>query len=195
MSKDAKELLRQTALARRDALSPEWRAQASQTLAGLGRKALPLPQGAVVAGFLPIRSEIDPRPLMEALQAEGATLALPAILDHETIVFRQYDPKMTLVEMGFKTQGPGPEAAEVLPDVILMPLAGFDPSGNRLGYGGGFYDRAIAKMAKQGHHPRLIGLAFSIQALPSIPAEPHDCPIEAILTEESFTALGPVAQI
>lgn len=193
MFKDAKQTLRQTVLARRDGLTPEWRAQASQALARHGQAALDLSAGMVVAGFLPIRSEVDPRPLMAGLHTQGARLCLPAILDRETIVFRQYHPDMKLVEMALKTQGPGPEAPELLPDVILLPLAGFDAMGNRLGYGAGFYDRAIAKMAAQGHHPRLIGLAFAIQSLPQIPAEPHDRPIEAILTEDGLTPLGPLA--
>lgn len=159
-------------------------------VAGHGTAALTVTKGAVVAGFLPIRSEVDPRPLMLALAKEGATLALPAILDAETIVFRQWDPSAPLIDMAMKTQGPGPEWPELTPDIILMPLAGFDAKGNRLGYGGGFYDRAIARMALAGRQPKLIGIAFQTQALPAIPAEAHDRPIDAILTEEGFTPLG-----
>lgn len=189
MSAEQKQLIRQDCLAKRDALDPVWRASASAGLAD-HVAVLAIPSGSVVAGFLPIRSEIDPRPLLRALEAQDVRLCLPAILDSETIVFRAWTSDAPLVEMGFKTMGPGADAEELDPHVLLMPLAGFDQSGNRLGYGGGFYDRALARMAARGLQPRLIGMAFASQEVAHVPAEGHDLPIAEILTEKGLRQLG-----
>lgn len=193
MSAAEKQLIRQDCLAKRDALDPAWRAAASDSLAGYAAD-LAIKSGSVIAGFLPIRSEINPRPLLRALEAQGLQLSLPAILDAETIVFRAWASDAPLVEMGFKTMGPAADAAELDPQVVLMPLAGFDAAGNRLGYGGGFYDRALARMAARGLQPRLIGMAFSVQEVAHIPAERHDLPIAEILTEKGLRQLGEAAK-
>ena len=100
-----KDELRQAALARRDALSPQWRAEASIEAARNGAGAIALEAGAVVAGFLPIRSEIDPTPLMQRLAQGGARLCLPCIVDAETIVFRAWRPGDPLQDMKLATRG------------------------------------------------------------------------------------------
>lgn len=181
-----KDEVRQAALARRDALSPEWRATASVDVALAGMDAIKIEPGAIVAGFLSIRTEIDPMPLMHELVTKGASLCLPSIVDPQTIVFRAWKPGDPLRDMLLTTRGPLDTAEEVNPDIILMPLSAFDPRGNRLGYGGGFYDRAIARLLASGRKPRLIGLAFSCQEVEHIDAEAHDIPISAILTEKGF---------
>ena len=182
VAKDIKDRLRRAALGRRDALDPAFRAQVSARLAEAAG-ALGLAPGSVVSGFWPIRSEIDLRPLMAALAARGARLALPAILDRATIVFREYVPGMPLVDMGFSTKGPGAEAAVLDPDAMLVPLAAFDAAGNRIGYGAGHYDRAIARLHQRGLRPRLIGAAFDCQQVDAVPAEAHDAPLGEILSE------------
>lgn len=184
-----KDELRRAALSRRDALSPEWRAAASLDAARMGADAIAVQSGAVVAGFLPIRSEIDPTPLMQGLARRGANLCLPSIVDAETIVFRAWKPGDALREMALATRGPVDSAEEVSPDIILMPLAAFDAGGNRLGYGGGFYDRALARLSGRGLAPRLIGLAFACQEVERSPAETHDVPITEILTENGLRVL------
>lgn len=185
-----KKELREQALGRRDALDPAWRAQAAQTLAGWADKLAPLP-GAAVAGFWPMRSEMDVRPLMEALAERGARLCLPAILDKTTIVFRAFMRDAQLVDMGFGTQGPDAEAAVLDPDLMLVPLAAFDGRGHRIGYGAGYYDRAIARLAEQGRKPRLIGIAFDCQEVERVPDEDHDMAIAEILTESGLRRLAP----
>lgn len=182
VAKDIKDRLRRAALGRRDALDPAFRAEVSARLAEAAG-ALGLAPGSVVSGFWPIRSEIDLRPLMAALAARGARLALPAILDRATIVFREYVPGMPLVDMGFGTRGPGAEAAVLDPDAMLVPLAAFDAAGNRIGYGAGHYDRAIARLHQKGLRPRLIGAAFDCQQVDAVPAEAHDAPLGEILSE------------
>jgi len=182
---DLKRILRKEALARRDALDPQWRIEASLEIARAAR-LIDIAPGMVVSGFWPMRSEVDVRPLMYALREKGARLALPAILDKETIVFRELVRGAELVDMGFGTFGPGPEAEVLEPDLMLMPLAAFDADGNRIGYGGGYYDRAIARLHAVDRHPRLIGIAFDCQRVEKAPAEVHDVALTEILTESGL---------
>src|SRR5690606_1978167 len=127
--KELKKQLRAQALARRDALDPGWRIEASLEMA-LAADDLAIEPGTVVSGFWPMRSEVDVRPLMFALMQRGARLCLPAILDRTTIVFRELVRGAPMVEMGFGTFGPGEDAAQLDPTVMLMPLAAFDAEGN-----------------------------------------------------------------
>jgi len=190
--KDLKKHLRMEALGRRDALDPAWRIEASLAVAQHA-PAIDLGHGPVVSGFLPIRSEIDLRPLMAALADRGARLCLPVVLDRETIVFRELVRGADMVATGFGTSGPGPDAAVLDPDVMLVPLAAFDRRGHRLGYGAGHYDRAIARLHAAGRRPHLVGIAFDCQEVERVPDEPHDVVLSAMLTESglrNFAAAG-----
>lgn len=182
----AKARLRGERLAARNALPADARIEKSLLIAEHGRASITVEPGAVVSGFLPIRSEADIRPLLSALRSAGARIAVPVILDKETIVFRELVAGAELVPMGFGTCGPGPEAAVLDPDVMLIPLSVYDAHGQRIGYGGGYYDRAIARLHRKGRHPALIGIAFDCQEVASVPAEPHDVRLDAILTESGF---------
>ncbi|WP_337270337.1 5-formyltetrahydrofolate cyclo-ligase [Oryzifoliimicrobium ureilyticus] len=185
-AKTIKAALRAERLALRDALSPKEREAKSLAMADHGTDAIALDPGIVVSGFLPIRSEADLRPLMEKLQRKGARLCVPAILDRQTIVFRELAPDAALVPTGFGTVGPGPDAAILDPDIMLVPLSAFDSKGHRIGYGAGHYDRAIARLHEKGKKPSLIGIAFDCQEVAQVPAEPHDVSLDAILTESGF---------
>ncbi|MCK9550185.1 5-formyltetrahydrofolate cyclo-ligase [Aquamicrobium sp.] len=181
--KEQKNSVRREALARRDALDQTWRIEMSLRIAELGAPGIDIEPGTVVAGFLPIRSEIDLRPLMTALREKGARICVPVVLDKQTIVFRELDRRAELIDSGFGTVGPGPDAAVLDPSVMLMPLAAFDQRGHRLGYGAGYYDRAIARMHERGLKPRLIGTAFECQKVERVPEENHDVALDEILTE------------
>ncbi len=190
--KDLKKHLRMEALARRDALDPGWRIEAALAVAEQAA-AIDLGHGPVVSGFLPIRSELDLRPLMAALADRGARLCLPVVLDRETIVFRELVRGAEMVATGFGTSGPGPETAVLDPDIMLVPLAAFDGRGHRLGYGAGHYDRAIARLHGAGRRPHLVGVAFDCQEVERVPDEPHDVMLSAMLTESglrNFAAAG-----
>jgi 5-formyltetrahydrofolate cyclo-ligase len=180
-----KKELRAQALVRRDALDPVWRVEASLTIADAA-DAVGIEPGAVVSGFWPMRSEVDVRPLMAALRDRGARLCLPAILDRTTIVFRELVRGAPLVGMGFGTMGPDEDAEALDPDVMLMPLAAFDRRGHRIGYGGGYYDRAIERLHARGRRPRLIGIAFDCQEVERVPDEDHDIHLHEILTESGL---------
>lgn len=183
--KDLKKSLRAEALSRRDALDPQWRIEASLDMA-LAADDLAIEPGTVVSGFWPMRSEVDVRPLMFALMQRGARLCLPAILDRTTIVFRELIRGAPMVEMGFGTFGPGEDSAQLDPMVMLMPLAAFDAQGNRIGYGAGYYDRAIGLLRQKGVEPRLVGVAWDCQRVETAPAEVHDMPLDEILTESGL---------
>ncbi|BCH30435.1 5-formyltetrahydrofolate cyclo-ligase [Mesorhizobium sp. L-8-10] len=188
-----KRALRQEALARRDALDPSWRIEAALRMADAARDRIAFEHGSIVSGFWPMRSEVDVRPMMFALREKGARLALPAILDKTTIVFRELTREGRLVDMGFGTFGPGEEAEVLDPSIMLVPLAAFDRRGHRIGYGAGYYDRAIARLQANGHAQRLIGIAFDCQEVANVPDEPHDVVIGEILTESglrSFAGAG-----
>jgi 5-formyltetrahydrofolate cyclo-ligase len=188
---ELKKHLRKEALGRRDALDAFWRVEAALEMAETARDHLAVEPGQIVSGFWPMRSEVDVRPLMFALREQGARLCLPAILDKTTIVFRELVRGAPMVEMGFGTVGPHEEAEELDPAVMLVPLAAFDGRGHRIGYGAGYYDRAIAKLIDKGQPPRLIGIAFDCQEVGLVPDEPHDVVISEILTESGLRRFAP----
>ena len=178
--------LRSERLAARDAIPAELRLECSLRMAELAGDHFRIEPGTIVSGFFPIRSEADIRPLMARLKARGARLCLPVVMDKETIVFRELVAGAELVDTGFGTRGPGPEAAVLDPDLLLVPLSAFDAQGNRIGYGAGHYDRAIARLREKGRHPRLIGIAFDCQEVAEVPYEAHDVRLEAVLTESGL---------
>ena len=183
--KSLKKQIRIAALARRDALPAEFRIEASLGMAQAAG-VLECAPGSVVSGFWPMRSEADMRPLMFALRGLGARLALPAILDKTTIVFRELVRGADLVDMGFGTVGPGPEADMLDPWLMLVPLAAFDRRGRRIGYGAGYYDRAIARLIEKGMRPKLVGIAFGCQEVEAVPDEIHDVRLDQVLTENGL---------
>ncbi|PZO73664.1 MAG: 5-formyltetrahydrofolate cyclo-ligase [Mesorhizobium amorphae] len=188
--KDQKKLLRAQALGRRDALDAGWRSEASRGMAQAARDAFAVEPGTVVSGFWPMRSEVDVRPVMAALAERGARLCLPAILDKTTIVFREMVAGADMVDMGFGTWGPGPEAEVLDPALMLVPLAAFDGRGHRIGYGAGYYDRAIARLSARGVPPRLVGIAFDCQEVERVPDEAHDVALPALLSESGLRLFG-----
>ncbi|MFT4320626.1 5-formyltetrahydrofolate cyclo-ligase [Bartonella bacilliformis] len=140
----------------------------------------------IIAGYWPIRSELDPNLFLEYVVSHGGRLALPAIIDDETMVFRAYSPHTPLESMRFHTMGPEASSAVVTPTFILVPLLAFDRQYNRLGYGKGYYDRAIAALKAEGHCIDLFGLGFSCQEVESIPNTKHDLVLQGIFTEKGF---------
>jgi 5-formyltetrahydrofolate cyclo-ligase len=181
-SRETKRLLREEALARRDALPLELRIDRAWLMAGYAAE-IDFTPGIIISGFLPIRSEIDARPMMSELRKMGAQLCLPAVISKTEIIFRKFDRQGELVPAGFGTLAPPKDAAILDPAIMLVPFSAFDARGHRIGYGAGHYDRAIAKLIEKGMNPRLIGLGFECQRVDLVPDEPHDAPLEAIITE------------
>jgi 5-formyltetrahydrofolate cyclo-ligase len=140
-------------------------------------------EGRIIAGYMPIRTEIDPRPAMTALHADGARICVPVIAGAgQPLDFREWAPDCELVEGPFRAMIPA-EGDWLSPDTLIVPLVGFDAALNRLGYGGGFYDRTLARLRSAGR-AEAIGYAFSAQELPALPVEPTDQPLDALVTEQ-----------
>ena len=185
-SQHLKTQLRSASLARRDALPADLRIEKALDATLYGAKHIEFDADTIISGFFPIRSEIDPRPLMDEFRKLGARLCLPVVMDKTTIVFRELVRGAELVDTGFGTRGPGEEAEVLDPSLLIMPLSVFDHYGGRIGYGAGHYDRAIAKILDKGIRPRLIGMAFDCQHEERVPVEPHDQPLNAMLTESGY---------
>ncbi|WOH82696.1 5-formyltetrahydrofolate cyclo-ligase [Bradyrhizobium sp. BEA-2-5] len=174
--------LRALALAKRDALSDEQRATAAEALAKRGAP-FEIARGMIVSGYAPIRSELDPAPLMRKLAEQGAKLALPCVTARgQSLIFRIFHPNDRLMLGPLGIPEPSPAAAEVHPDVMLVPLAAFDKLGHRIGYGAGYYDYTFAHLRK-AKHVIGVGLAFAAQETKAIPALSHDVPLDFVLTE------------
>ena len=178
----SKKDLRTSALAKRDALSSKRRAAAAEAVA---KRGLPfaIARSTVVSGYSPIRSEIDPVPLMRTLAAGGARLALPAVMARgKSLAFRAWSPDDRLMLGPLGILEPSPAAAEVIPDIMLVPLAAFDRLGHRIGYGAGHYDYTLAHLRKI-KPVTAIGLAFAAQQIEAVPALQHDEALDYVLTE------------
>jgi 5-formyltetrahydrofolate cyclo-ligase len=133
--------------------------------------------------YWPFKGEYDVRSIARRLHARGARLALPVVVEkNKPLVFRDWSPGARLVPGVWGI--PFPADGEVVePDALLVPLVGFDEDGFRLGYGGGYYDRTLASLRRK---PLTIGIGFELAALPTIHPQPHDIPMDAIVTEERF---------
>ena len=145
--------------------------------------AVDLPAGVTVSAYWPLDEEFDPRPLFTALHRRGHPIGLPVILGKgQPLLFRRWEPTMELVRGAFRVMTPPPTAPEIVPQVLLVPLLAYDRAGYRLGYGGGFYDRTIAKLRNAGEAVA-VGVTFAMLEVPSVPRDETDQPLDWIVTE------------
>ena len=183
--------LRRQAAARRDALPAESRQAAAEAIA-----ARPFPlaiaPGAIVSGFMPLKSEINPLPLMRKLAGQGARLALPAIVGRgKPLIMREWAAGEALTAGVWGIREPTAEAPAVDPDIVLVPLLAFDRAGHRIGYGAGYYDLTIAQLRARKAIVAA-GVAFAAQEVPRVPATPRDARLDLVLTEREVIDLrGP----
>jgi 5-formyltetrahydrofolate cyclo-ligase len=177
-----KAALRQQALARRDALPAAERAQAAESIAA---RAFPLAvaPSAIVAGFMPMKSEINPLPLMRKLAAAGARLALPVVAGKgQPLIMRAWGFGEPLASGVWGIREPPAAAPVVAPDILIVPLLAFDRAGQRIGYGAGYYDMTIAALRAE-KEVLAVGLAFAAQEIAAVPATERDAPLDLVLTE------------
>ncbi|RID90094.1 5-formyltetrahydrofolate cyclo-ligase [Gemmobacter lutimaris] len=140
-----------------------------------------LSAGAVFSAYWPIKGEPDLRPLMQDLHREGIRIALPVVETRfAPLVFRQWTPDTAMVRGDWNIPVPPAENARLLPDVALAPLVGWDEAGYRLGYGGGYFDRTLAALHPS---PLVIGVGLQSARLATIHPQPHDIPLDLIVTE------------
>jgi 5-formyltetrahydrofolate cyclo-ligase len=145
-----------------------------------------VPPAAVVSGYWPLAGELDPRPCLRRLGARGHPLALPRMQGQgQPLAFHswRWDDPLTLGRFG--VMEPDPAQPLVTPDVLLVPLLGFDRHGRRLGYGRGYYDRTLRALRESGAAPLAIGLAFALQEIGEVPVGPADQPLDAVVTERA----------
>jgi len=172
--------------AERQALSVEARVAVGAALSGYLRDLLADRFGdmrdRVFSAYWPIKGEPDLRPLIADLHATGARIALPMVeVKQAPLVFRRWTPQTRMVRGDWNIPVPPPEEEIVTPEVTLAPLVGWDRDGYRLGYGGGYFDRTLAHFSPR---PFVIGIGLQAAELATIYPQPHDLPLDAIITEE-----------
>jgi 5-formyltetrahydrofolate cyclo-ligase len=183
-----KSALRAEILARRDAL-PTAERKAAADMVAVRSFPIPVPAGAIVSGFFPMKSEINPLPLMRKLADAGAQLALPVIAGRgKPLTMRAWHFGAPLETGQWGIREPTADAAEVAPDVVIVPIACFDRSGHRIGYGAGYYDMTIH--ALRVRKPVIaVGIAFAVQEIPQVPATDRDERLDLVLTEREVIDL------
>jgi 5-formyltetrahydrofolate cyclo-ligase len=185
ISPDLKAELRRTAMAQRDALPPAERMAAAQAIADRGLP-VDLKPGVIVSGFSPLKSEISPLPLLRRLADAGAGLALPVVVGRgQPLVMRAWSFGAPLDAGVWGIRQPPADAAEVFPDILIVPLLAFDRRGHRIGYGAGYYDMTIGRL--RAMKPiTAIGIAFAAQEIAAVPATPRDARLDLVLTEREW---------
>ena len=144
----------------------------------------------IVSGFMPMKTEINPLPLLRKLGGAGARLALPCIAGRgKPLIMRAWKIGDAFKEGQWGIREPLPEAPAVLPDIVIVPLAAFDRTGQRIGYGAGYYDMTLAALRAQ-KKVVAIGVAFAMQEIPQVPATERDERLDFVLTEKEVIALS-----
>jgi 5-formyltetrahydrofolate cyclo-ligase len=177
-----KATIRRDATTRRNAMPADERAQAAETIAARPFPVLVAP-GMLVSGFMPLKTEINPLPLMRKLAGAGARLALPVIDGRgKPLIMRAFAFGDALNSGQWGIKEPKPEAAEVAPDILLVPMLAFDRDGNRIGYGAGYYDMTIARF--RAVKPVVaVGIAYAAQEIEQVPVTQRDARLDLVLTE------------
>lgn len=184
----AKQAMRGEMTARRDAIPSGQRAAGARAIAEAALGFASPRAGAVVSGYVAMRSELDPEPLMERLSAAGYPLALPVTPQRgRPLAFRKWAPGDALVDGEFGVRVPQERAGVVQPDILLVPLLAFDRLGYRLGYGAGYFDRTLAGLRAQ-KQIIAIGIAFDEQEVEIVPHDDYDQRLDWVLTTSG--ALG-----
>ena len=181
-SSEIKKSLRADALRRRQKAHDRLGPSAAAEVASIGRLFLQGHAGPIASGYLPIKAEINPVPLLAELEGQGRRLCLPVIVaKNAPLIFRAWRPGEPLAEAEMGLREPLAASPEVTPDIVIVPIAAFDSAGYRIGYGGGYYDRTLEKLRAAGSITA-IGIAYDEQEVPVFPHEPHDAPLDFLIT-------------
>ena len=173
---------RTRALARRAAAFAAHGAAAGARLAAHGLSFLDVAPGVIVSGFSAIRDEIDAAALLARLHAAGHPLGLPVMQGKGLpLLFRAWSPGDAMGKVQWGIAEPLPDKPVLEPDVVLVPLLAFDAAGHRLGYGGGFYDRTLARL--RAIKPVVaVGVAYDELKVDAVPHRSYDQPLDWVLT-------------
>lgn len=173
--------LRKELIARREAASATERERWSAQIAAYIDRLVPDARGRVVGFCWPYKSEHDARPIVLPMLAQGARAALPVVVAPRTpLVFREWSPGCAMEDGAHGIPVPADSAPQATPDLVLLPMNGFDREGYRLGYGSGFFDRTLASLERR---PVVIGICFEHGRVDTIRPQPHDIPMDYVVTE------------
>jgi len=171
---------RERLITARVALSPDTVESFRKSIDAAIARSFPGLVRGVLAFCWPIKNEYDARHLAKTLRERGALTALPVVVaPKQPLAFREWHPGVKLADGPLGIPYPV-DSVEARPDNVLLPMLGWDGDGYRLGYGGGFFDRTLAALAKR---PRVIGVAYEQSYLPTIRPQPHDIPVDFVVTE------------
>lgn len=174
-------------IARRKAIPADVQRRSNERLTELLLLGFPLLERLTIGFYWPFNGEVDPRVAVQRFRARGARTALPVVVaKNAPLEFREWEPGVATVPGVFGL--PVPQSAAVVPDVLLMPPVGFDATGFRLGYGGGYFDRTLARLAPQ---PLKIGLARATSRIETIHPQPHDIAMDFVITEAGIYEVSP----
>jgi 5-formyltetrahydrofolate cyclo-ligase len=180
--KHPKTILRLELVAKRRAIEPEIAEKASLAIAEHFLAIIP-PQ-MVVAGYCPMRGEINIMNLLTKLAERGNKICLPVVMDGKRkLKFLAWSPSEELCAGKFGELCPFANSPELQPDIVIVPLVGFDIHLQRLGYGGGYYDATILELRAINKNVRIIGAAYNMQLVENLPIEIHDEKLDAVITE------------
>lgn len=181
---DKKAVLREQMRAERKIVASE-RTDASMHAARNLLNAIEINQHSIVALYDPIDTELHIEPLYDALIERGVTVCLPVVAKKNApLIFRRYEDGAPLIEGRYGARTPEESQPEIDPNIIVVPLLAFSRHGDRLGYGGGFYDRTIAKLRSKTTIVT-IGYAYGAQQVDALPVSPLDQRLDWIITERS----------
>lgn len=183
----------------RNRLTPDDLRETSAALAGRALELPELARAGTVAAYVSVGSEPGTLALLDALRARGVRVLLPALLPDNDLDWGAYEGEGSLarVQHGgrmalFEPAGErlGPDAVTTAGAVLLPGLA-VDARGMRLGRGGGSYDRVLTRLERAGTHPALVVLLYDSEVVGHVPAEPHDRPVDAVVTPSGVRRFRP----
>ena len=178
-------------IAQRKAIPLEARRIEDQRITELLLAGFPQLAGLTVGFYWPFNAEVDPRVAILRLRERGARAALPVVTARDApLEFREWTPDVATVPGVFGL--PVPQSPTLVPDAVLMPPVGFDAQGYRLGYGGGYFDRTLAALAPQ---PLKIGLAREASRIDTIHPQPHDIPMDFVVTAAGILERTPAGLV
>jgi len=180
-----KSAARAEARVRRSAITPHDRDGASTKAAAWFLKDVPLQKNSIISAYWPLQSELDCRPLLNALLSNGHHIALPVVTARaRTLRFRRWQPGDDLSKGNFGVFEPLADADEVMPNVVIVPFLAVNPQGFRLGYGRGYYDHTLRVLRETTPDLLAVGLGFSAQEVTYVPYDENDEPMDWLVTEQ-----------
>ena len=199
-SAEEKRALRRELRRRRQSLSPREQRDAAHRLCHQLKRLPEIRRTRRISLYLPVMGEIDPTLLIPWLRKRGVAVYLPVLrpLSHNSLWFVAYHANTPMVKNRFGIAEPNTRFAAKhqrrLPawalDTVILPLVGFDAQANRMGMGGGFYDRSLAFMRRPGPKPTLLGVAHACQQVDALPVEPWDIPLNAVVSDQHIVRPG-----